>query len=369
MRIFLLGATPRFTDLPGDTPETKLAKTGGNLGNQIIAYGLLQELDYEAVSWDYRIGPDAVNDQYDVVVIAAANFLFPGFDLSGMANFVQATTLPCLMVGVGAQSRDFSVHLPLPQATQRLMHLVSERSATIGVRGYYTADVLAAMGIKNVQVTGCPSYYMSCSSNLAVRSPAHNDPVKIAVNGSRDVIRHAFDPDKMRSVLRHLIGFAVRNNCDFVAQTEIDEIKCAESPTSRQNENSFRNFLHFAKDLASETELRRWVQSHTRVFWKVEEWLDAMAEYDFVIGTRFHGAVAAIQRGVPAAVICHDTRTREMCEFLGVPHYRLEEMQNIAIDRLCRDIDVDQISDRYAQIYPAYRSFLEDNRISHRLQS
>ncbi len=44
MRIFLLGAAPSFVAGTNDSSAEKLAKTGGNTGNQIIAYSLLKEL-------------------------------------------------------------------------------------------------------------------------------------------------------------------------------------------------------------------------------------------------------------------------------------------------------------------------------------
>ena len=52
MKLFLLGATPSFNVPQCDTLEARLAATGGNTGNQLIAYGLLHPLVYEHVEWD-----------------------------------------------------------------------------------------------------------------------------------------------------------------------------------------------------------------------------------------------------------------------------------------------------------------------------
>ena len=69
------------------------------------------------------------------------------------------TRLPITMVGVGAQASSRLTTCPVHPNTLKLMRLVSERSAQIGARGFYTAEVLAGYGIHNVRVIGCPSLY------------------------------------------------------------------------------------------------------------------------------------------------------------------------------------------------------------------
>src|SRR5689334_944636 len=151
MRAFLLGATPSFDVTSTSGPAERLQKTGGNTGNQIIARGLLNVLELEEVSWDYSVGTERVDEEFDVILIAAANFLFPGFDFGGMAAFIENTKLPCVMVGLGAQSKDYSPDIPLKPGTERLVQVVADRSHSIGVRGPFTAEVLKRRGITNVQ--------------------------------------------------------------------------------------------------------------------------------------------------------------------------------------------------------------------------
>ena len=68
MRILLMGATPSFVMQPNDSVSRKLEKTGWNTGNQIIAYGLLQTLRYDEVSWDYSIDPKELSQRCDMIV-------------------------------------------------------------------------------------------------------------------------------------------------------------------------------------------------------------------------------------------------------------------------------------------------------------
>ena len=353
--------------MPEESAEKRLQRTGGNIGNQIIAHGLLSALRYDEVSWDHSLGSAYVDSNFDIIVVAAANFLFEGFDFSGMADFIEATNLPCVMVGLGAQSSNFSTDINIQPGTQRLVQIVAERSTSIGVRGPFTADVLARLGIKNVQVVGCPSYYLTCQPELRFKERTP-EPSRVVINGSRDVVRHSFDPERMKVILRRLMKEAVSHSYDFVAQTELDEIRFSEADGDSSQEVSFRNYESFFEGVATQDELRMWLRSHVRAFWDVEEWFKAMPAYDFIIGTRFHGAIAGIESGIPACVICHDTRTSEMCEFLGIPRLSLDEATSLDIRSIFDRIDMTQTQRRYRQLYPDYKDFLESNNLPHRLR-
>ena len=139
--------------------------TGGNTGNQLIAYSLLDQLEVDEVSWDFRTPPAEVDEKFDLFVIAASNFLFPQFDFAGMSDYIEATSLPCVVVGLGAQSNNYDPNLELSAGTERLVKVMAERGALIGVRGAYTKAVLEARGVHNTQVTGCPSYYVRRTAN------------------------------------------------------------------------------------------------------------------------------------------------------------------------------------------------------------
>jgi polysaccharide pyruvyl transferase WcaK-like protein len=86
-----------------------------------------------------------------------------------------------------------------------------------------------------------------------------------------------------------------------------------------------------------------------------------MKNYDFVFGSRFHGNIIALQAGTPACLICHDTRTSEMAEFLGLPFVRIKDIQKIDVDFLYDQVNPNAIQARYRQLYPEYKRFLRVN--------
>lgn len=374
-RIFLLGASPSLTngqmttdeaDLVKLSAEEKLTRSGGNSGNQVIAYGLLKTISFEAVSWDYSIGPARANDEYDLLLIAAANFLHEGFDFGHMASFIEATKLPCIMVGVGAQSSDYSTDIRLKPGTDRLMRVVSERSNLIGVRGAFTADVLNKMGIRNLQVTGCPSYYMNCKPSLEIRKPPLHPHARLLINSSRDVVSHSFDRERMISVVCQLLALAIERNADFVPQSELPEISISETRDPEVVQRYIKQILDafpFYESVADRTIMDQWFNRHMRALWDVPNWYREMKNYDFVLGNRFHGNMMALQAGTPACVICHDTRTTEMCEFFGLPFVGLQNIDRVDVADLYSLVDPAAINSRYQFLYRQYKQFLQDNKL------
>jgi polysaccharide pyruvyl transferase WcaK-like protein len=47
--------------------------------------------------------------------------------------------------------------------------------------------------------------------------------------------------------------------------------------------------------------------------------MESLRSADFVVGARIHGVMLGLQAGIPGLCIAHDSRTREMCETMGVP--------------------------------------------------
>lgn len=367
MDIFVLGAKPEITVSDTDGYLEKLKNTGSNTGNQVIAYSLLRQIEYGRVSWDHRRNPADINAEFDMFVIPAANFLFPAFDFGGMASFIERTDLPVAIVGLGAQASRYDPDLTLMPGTERFLKVVSERAASIGVRGPFTAEVLARRGISNVQVVGCPSYYMRNSPVLGLSKPDFASVRRIAANASRDVIRHAFDPERMLRLVRGIYREAVRWNGDFIAQTEHPEIQLSEK-TPGSEHPALADLTAFLKGAVEPDEIESWAKAHIHAYFSVPDWLKAMEGVDFAFGTRFHGNLIALQKGIPACVICHDTRTEEMCGFLGLPSVSIMEIDDIDVAALYERVDCERLNARYAELYPAYVNFLARNKLKSTLR-
>lgn len=60
---------------------------------------------------------------------------------------------------------------------KRNFSLLSEKSKLIGVRGNYSAEILNSLGIKNVRVIGCPSYFENGPTRALQKKPWDADKV------------------------------------------------------------------------------------------------------------------------------------------------------------------------------------------------
>jgi hypothetical protein len=138
MRILFLGAPVSPKSNTSLSYEQRFAATGHNTGNLLIGQSLFEELQFTEYGYGTSLQPCDVNERYDVIVIAAANFIFRKFDLSALTDFIESTKLPCVIVGLGAQAPATSYKVTdIPDGSRRFLHVVSDRSTTVGVRGYF----------------------------------------------------------------------------------------------------------------------------------------------------------------------------------------------------------------------------------------
>ena len=340
--------------------------TGRNTGNLLIGYGLFTQLRYDKLeSYRYAMTPEYVEENFDQVVIAAANFLFPGFDFTPVSSFLDKIKLPVFMVGLGAQLPSSQSELAnIPEGTWRLVQIASERSHSIGVRGEFTAEQLRKHGISNIQVTGCPSLYTGLKPEIRIRRPDALE--KVTVNGSRNVVAHSHDKEAATNVEQQLFRLAASNKFPYVLQNEQPEMQIASGEGPDTHEPALKSLARFLNiDVAT---LIEFYQQCGRVFFSVQEWFDWIKNYDFSIGTRFHGNIAALLNGVPAVILTHDSRTRELCDFAAIPSVDVSSLHQIDAHKLYDAADFNLFERNYTDIYKKYIEFLDANGIDHKFQ-
>lgn len=367
-RVLLMGASYEVPMLEQRSVEDCFNATGRNTGNLLIGNGLVSHLEYNRLeTYKYKMTPEYIQENFDRVAIAAANFLHPKFDFSVYSDMLEKISLPVLLVGLGAQSPSADLDIEgIPRGTWRLVEIAAERSASVGVRGAFTAEVLHRHGIRNVKVTGCPSLYTSAAVTRRIRRPGMLDVAKVLVNGSRNVTAHSMDTQAALRVEKALLGFAMKGGSHFVYQNEEPEIQISKGVEVENQEKQLQSLAKFfgvtAEDFLSYT------QSKGRTFFSIDEWFDWIKSYDFSFGTRFHGNVAALLNGVPAVVIVHDSRTRELCEFAAIPHVFVSELDKIDPQELFDQADYDLYEERYSMLVREYAGFLDENGVPHKIK-
>lgn len=367
-KAFFMGAPAAVGDRQKLPVGKLLEATGRNTGNLLIGDTLFHQLAYDSIeTYDGNQKPDYVNSEFELVVIAAANFLYRGFDFGYMADYLEKLDLPVFIVGLGAQLPDFSADRldGIPEGTWRLVHVASERSKSIGVRGYRTADLLHKHGIRNVKAIGCPSLYAYSSAEIRIRREEIRSLADVVINGSRNVVSHSYDARRAAAVEVMLFNFARANGCPYVYQNEQPEISLACGDESEESLRSARKVAQFFS--VPYLEFVEFVRRQGKVFFSVEEWFEWIRHYKFCLGTRFHGNIAALRNGKPAVVIVHDARTRELCEFAYIPHIPVHLIERLDVIGLYERTDFSAYEGRYNALYKKYVDFLNENGIRHKL--
>lgn len=335
----------------------RLERSGHNTGNLFIGWSLAAQIDAVFERCPTVERAQQLRSRCDFLVIAAANFVSPHFDMGRMADIVEAADLPCVVAGLGAQAPRMGEKIEAPEGTRRLLRAISERANAIGVRGAYTAEVLSDYGIRNVEITGCPSLYLAAREYRSVGEP---EPSKFAVNGSTDVVPHSADPEKMASIEGDLYRQAMDFGADYVLQSERLEVEIMAGGEVETRFQALRaRFPKLAH--ASNDRLARFIREQCKIFFEIDGWTAHMRDKAVSIGSRFHGNVAALHAGTPALFICHDARTTEMCQFAGLPHVAIGEVDDPYLPALAQRIDMAPFQRRLPDLRQAFRRFLKRN--------
>lgn len=362
--ILLWGAIP---SIPMGEPYTlSYQRAGNNFGNLLIGHGVVSVLSgYEYVYRSQLSSPQEANEKCSHIVIPAANFLWKGFDFGYMADFIEATNLPVSIIGLGAQTHDRSRVSQIHPNTLRLVKIISERSPSLGVRGFYTAEVLAAHGILNVEILGCPSLY-TMGRPPELNSYSNDIEIKrLVVNLSRRVFSHSFESAALRKLENTVLKLAIENNLPFIAQDELEELSLSDD---RENKLACKIITDYFNKIDHE-QVINYFSTQTRYFCNVQQWSSFVSKRSGSIGSRLHGNIVSLINGVPALTIAHDSRTLEMCALTGAPYLHVNDFseKNVSVKDLMRSIyeaDYSLFSSNMYTLFERYKMFLEKHKLS-----
>ncbi|MGW3241732.1 polysaccharide pyruvyl transferase family protein [Streptomyces sp. NPDC001070] len=332
---------------------------GTNSGNLIFsnaAHKLLQTPDVEITN-QFRFDPaeaGRINEQFDAFVVPLANAFRPSFagGLNKLSKLIEQLKIPVVVLGVGAQA-DVKYNTArldgIQPQVKRFVSAVLDRSATIGVRGECTESYLKGLGFRDVEVIGCPSMFLDGDRFTVERKAAAIGPEsRIAINGSHSALRVGHTGALMDT------AFRTYPNLTYIAQNLTD----AE--------------LLYWGDVSEAAGVHRPYPAHRTHAWFRENkvriyldpvpWIDDLRAYDFSFGGRIHGNIAALLAGTPAMVLCHDSRTLELCRYFGIPHMLATD---VAPDthpaELYEKADFSELLNGHRERFDRFTAFLDKN--------
>lgn len=328
----------------------------GNTGNSYITYSIIkalygkfQKVDDIKNLWFYRATQkdiDKINNEYSKVILVLQDNirLFDSYlnhDIyEGLVYFFKKIKIPIVVFSLGSNSFDRNwqaLQDGLNKNLVSLLKIISDNTVSFGVRGEYTLDILNKLGIKNAEVVGCPSYFET-GKNRVVQKPKLKTDFRVLAGGH-------FEHINSRDI-----------NC--VLQDEALFIKAIAFENERLLVNDFRNVN--INDGHQKSILKAYLENRIAVFSDMEKWKEFNKDFDFYVGSRVHGAIMAINAGLPAIVTNGDSRAEEMCNLFGIT-INTSIASNCDLRELYESIDVEPLNQRYNSLYNNYLKWLNNN--------
>lgn len=338
---------------------TLFEKTGGNTGNLAFLDAVRSHLGAEATILPLGAPGRDVRAAGDIIVMPLANQLGAHTDLSDWARWLREYNLPVLGIGLGAQARKQGDPVKLSPGTGHWLATMASLSPgkgpNLGTRGAFTAEQVRLAGYPGTAtITGCPSNFTSVDNPADRLAGAYQRvPERIAVTAGIP-----FLPALAR--IERLLASLVTEPRSYIVQHGLEMIRLASGEFDLIERNELdlaHNYIMPGQDMET---FKSWCRIHAVALHDVQGWMAHLRTFDFVVGTRFHGVMLALQAGVPAGCITHDSRTEEMCQTMGVPYCSYRDIHTLlhgnVLDYFTFDAEAYRATrrtllDRYLQIY------------------
>lgn len=341
-----------------------------NIGDMVVYDSTLKMLDFAEVRPLSIIDPKPEHVEeyknYDYVIVRASNFIHNQMKWHRALEVLSQLDLPVYAIGVGAQASGRQ-NYHLEGENLAFWKLVSERSKVIGVRGSFTADMLSANGIKNVEICGCPSILRMRKRNLNIVVPPRIENVAFSIR--REVDRTY--SDDVHGYLRAQSDLLLRMAGSFATTVTIHgepEEKAYyfrdEARMAAAKDEFIRTGWWNSENFHDMEEIYR---SRLFFFLCVSDYDDFIRRQDFAFGYRVHGVLPALANGIPAALIRYDSRSGELADALAIPSVSADEAGRVPPQKLIEEVDFAAFNKAFSTKYDKMKFVLEQNEVAHRL--
>ncbi|MBC3757744.1 polysaccharide pyruvyl transferase family protein [Hyunsoonleella sp. SJ7] len=325
-------------------------KYASNHGASLISRTLMRFFDADYI--DDFTEVETYKKTYDLCIIAFATHVTDWRDVSVYTNFVKKLGIKTIAFSLGIQdyaSASFiinSVHSSLKE----LLVYVIKSSGYIGVRGPHTASVLIKSGFKPEEIVriGCPTLFSPLRRDLRIiKKEKFSKPL---------IVYHR----TMAGLNKLLIGGADLLGQDFLDEVVFDALVPPEQIVKKTELEHYKNLENgiFALDKIKER----------GIFLKTfNEWFDEIKKYDFVLGARLHGCIAALIQGIPAVMIARDIRVQEIAEFYKIPYIKYEEVGNMTIEDIYNMVDFTEFNKLYKHRFDNFIKLMHDLKVNKQL--
>lgn len=346
-----------------------------NIGDAFVHDSSLKLLNYDRmeVLGIENVVPediDRLRAEFDYVFLRGSNYIHAGMNWRRADEVLERLKLPVLAFGIGAQAPSKG-ELVLSDQTKRVLHLMADSTASIGVRGAYTAEVLWRQGIKNVRIVGCPTAFRNLDPVLQITLPPLDEVRKVGLTVRREV-SPSYAPD-----VRHYLEFhrdlikemAARFDVELMSQGEIEE-KAIVFGTDEQKEAALQKLREhaWAGKWYMDDEIERLYREQLFYSDVVADYEQLVRGKDLVLGYRLHGNLMALANRTPSVYFTYDSRTIEFAETFAIPSYHVFAEQPFKLEDYWDQALFDRFNRAYYACYREMRTFLNENRIANKMR-
>ena len=362
---FIIGLPPRLESTSVSTEKLSI-QAGLNSGNLVYAHAISSHMVGEPQVIDIGASPQHMNRAGRIGVIQGANQLGAHFAADEWSDRFEDLTVKLVIIGLGAQSDIAGTTPHVPESALSWVRRIVERAPgtgpNLGVRGQFTIEVLNRHGLgEYAEVIGCPSLFINPAPGLG-RAIASNlqEPRRIAVVAGH---QEWHDLARIEASLGRLVS---QTGGSYIGQHGLKMMKLTRGEAGDLAEKDLEALGNYVCPDMNLGEFIRWSRIHGKIFFDVSDWMDYYEGFDFVIGTRIHGTMLALQAGIPALCIAHDSRTLELCETMKMPHVTADSVRDgVTRDELISlfNFDPDVFDENRRTLCKNYVAFLKRNEL------
>ena len=343
-----------------------------NIGDAFVYDSSLKLLHFESIAGaNIRDASDAdierYNSEFAFAFLRGSNYLHEEMDWENAPTILNRLRIPIIAIGIGAQA-PAKGKLRLTHAARRVLDCIAERSASIGVRGAYTADVLWSLGIRNARIVGCPTIFRNNDPTLRIDLPPLSAIRQVGYTLRREVGHdYAVDIGRYLDLQRDtIIDLSRRFDLHVAAQGEIEEKKilwgAAPMREAAMSQLRMQGWLRGADDPME-------ALYRSRLFYA-----DSVAEFeafcrrqDLVLGYRLHGNLLSLANRIPSVYFTYDSRTTEFAETFQIPSFNVFGGKPFRLEDYWDQSLFERFNRAYYQRYRDMRLFLDENRVPHKM--
>lgn len=361
-----------------------------NQGDWFVTRAMTDIIDAEEV---YNIYPNAsqkefdiINNECDILILKGGNFLSGDWIHKEIGlETLKKIKLPIVYVGAGLQAPIGGKVTFIKEEIECLKY-IHDNCHSSSVRGNSTAEALNEIGIKNVEVIGCPTLYWGLKRNLKIKK-ATIENVAWTMRDylfSQGVEMHAKQFQLMNFVRNFSDNFQVMLQGEEVELQEYFQYKkwgtkyhtekiifpgnsgIYKTQKKYLSEDEIKNSIYKKYGNLIEKTFLNWIMNHTFFSYDTADYIDFFKSLTLAIGCRLHGNLVSLAHGTPAYYVTYDERTEEMVRLFNIPGISINNF-NYDPQQILNS-DWTKFENKYKEYYDIFLKFLENNNIKNNLE-